>query len=75
MTQPTITLACPECGALLARKRQGRAEVLACTRSGCRYKRPIPVDLVLRALGAPRLPGLDDEPHGLPENPEEVVNA
>ena len=64
MSSPTITLACPDCGALLTRKRQGRAEVLACTRPGCRYRRPLPVDLVLRALGAPILPGLDERERG-----------
>ena len=56
-----ITKSCPRCGALLEVRTNPRTgiEGLACSRPGCPRREKIPVDLVLRALGAPLLPGIE----------------
>jgi hypothetical protein len=53
-----ITKGCPACGAILEIRANGWGEYLICTRPGCKRKERLPVDLVLRRLGATPLPGL-----------------
>ena len=60
MNDYRIVRACPECGALLTirRNRETRETFLGC--SGwpkCTYTEPLPIDVQLRAMGAPTLPG------------------
>ena len=65
------TRLCPKCGAVLVIRTNSKDQTrfLGCSAyPACAYTGKLPVDLELRALGAPGL--FDDEKEGIPVGPE-----